>query len=426
MVGRALATGHSEASAEAIAETHIALKDAGVPDAEIAHAMLSGFVSIASDDPDAWLATLQLSQVNDLIKSVMPGLNMLGLAQDTDVLAGVSGGIDRFNSWASRERFRPAGTGGPRRGGRRAPTDVGTITDPISLVHYPVSGDGKSAKTRADALQREIQQIKERTAALQGETEAQRGLNPLVEDYGFAVAKAGAMADLLAAAEREQIEVTPALSAQFEQLATAEAMATAEAGRLAESQDDLRERMESMRDLGKDVMRGFVDDMVAGKSATEALTGALDKVGSKLLDVAFDGLFAGKAGGGGLLSMLFGGPKLGVGLYHGGGVAGAPRSLRAVDPSIFAGARRYHTGGMALRPGEVPAILERGEVVIPRGVRSTAGGTAVSINVSIDARGADKDGLARVAGEVAKLRAELPSRAVQAIQQAKTSRVKGL
>jgi hypothetical protein len=59
--------------------------------------------------------------------------------------------------------------------------------------------------------------------------------------------------------------------------------------------------------------------------------------------------------------------------HHSGGIAGGFGNVTYVDPSIFLGAYRYHTGGIAgLRPGEVPAILERGERIIPRGGSSSA------------------------------------------------------
>lgn len=59
-----------------------------------------------------------------------------------------------------------------------------------------------------------------------------------------------------------------------------------------------------------------------------------------------------------------------VGLGHTGGLVGASRvgsgnSTRQVDPGIFAGAMRYHEGGIAgIRPGEVPIIAKRGEEIL--------------------------------------------------------------
>ncbi len=60
--------------------------------------------------------------------------------------------------------------------------------------------------------------------------------------------------------------------------------------------------------------------------------------------------------------------SFGVGVNHSGGLAGAGSgTFRNVSPLVFAGAPRYHRGGFAgLRSDEVPAILQRGEEVLPR------------------------------------------------------------
>jgi hypothetical protein len=59
---------------------------------------------------------------------------------------------------------------------------------------------------------------------------------------------------------------------------------------------------------------------------------------------------------------------LGAGVFHEGGAVGAGVPSRAVSPMLFATAPRYHSGGIAgLMPDEVPAILQRGEIVIPKG-----------------------------------------------------------
>ena len=61
--------------------------------------------------------------------------------------------------------------------------------------------------------------------------------------------------------------------------------------------------------------------------------------------------------------------------FHGGGTVGAGGTPTLVSPSVFADAPRMHGGGIAgLRSDEVPAILQRGEVVQPKNARS--GGTA--------------------------------------------------
>jgi hypothetical protein len=58
-------------------------------------------------------------------------------------------------------------------------------------------------------------------------------------------------------------------------------------------------------------------------------------------------------------------------IYHQGGEVGLPTSWRTgIDPRVFNFANRYHRGGLA--GDEVPAILQRGEMVIPRGAMGSA------------------------------------------------------
>lgn len=72
------------------------------------------------------------------------------------------------------------------------------------------------------------------------------------------------------------------------------------------------------------------------------------------------------------LKGAFGGTPFGalIGLGHTGGIVGSSRvgsgnGTRRVDPSMFAGATRYHTGGITgLQPGEVPVIAKQGEAIL--------------------------------------------------------------
>jgi len=287
------------------------------------------------------------------------------------------------------------------------------------------AGDGSSggAKERANEYERLAARIADSTASLVAETEVQRGLNPLVNDYGYAVERARAEQDLLNAALAAGIEITPDLRQKIGELAHQYATATAEAARLAEEQDRVRQTAEEMRELGKNVMGGFIQDMMNGVDATEALANALGKVADKLLEMALNSLFSGTGSrGGGLL-----GGFLIPGILHSGGVAGKDGygHGRAVSPSVFTGAKRYHRGGVAgLQPGEVPAILQKGEVVLPRGAKvSGEGGTTYAPSYNIDARGAE-------AGVETKIRQALQeydrgsySRWVSGFQQAKKRNV---
>ncbi|WP_336800800.1 hypothetical protein [Kaistia sp. MMO-174] len=177
------------------------------------------------------------------------------------------------------------------RGGGRKVLDAGTITNPAIV---PPDGYGTDRKNE---YERETEAITRRTAALLSETAAQASVNPLIDDYGFAVEKARAAQDLLYAAQAAGLAITPALREKIDALASGYATASVESQKLAEKQDLVRQRAEEMRDLGRDVFSGFISDMREGKSATEALANALDKVASKLIDIALNELFGGGSSG---------------------------------------------------------------------------------------------------------------------------------
>jgi tape measure domain-containing protein len=128
-----------------------------------------------------------------------------------------------------------------------------------------------------------------------------------------------------------------------------------------------------------------------------------DKHRSTLEDVlgGVGGLFSGGGGfegfsnsvlapGGGFQSGFdLGGLAGGAGfVLHGGGEVGRAGAPRFVHPSYFDDAPRFHAGAR-LMADEVPAILQRGEVVLPKGYRDAGGhGSGYVVNV-IDQRGAD-------------------------------------
>lgn len=206
------------------------------------------------------------------------------------------------------------------------------IVNPVSLKSFAspngkASGGGgrsKAAKknstgggssSRQNEFAREIEQIQKRTELIKAETAAQAGLNPLIDDYGFAVEKARQVQELLSAAKEAGVKVTPELRAKIEGLATAYAKASSDAIILAESQEKVREKAEEFKEFGKDITKGLISDLREGKSAAEAFENALDKIADKLIDMAVNNLFesafgaggigGGASGGGGFLSSIF-------------------------------------------------------------------------------------------------------------------------
>lgn len=144
---------------------------------------------------------------------------------------------------------------------------------------------------------------------------------------------------------------------------------------------------DAFRGLTRHVGRELAELVTTSKIELNDLLSFVDSIATQILGRLIEGglnaginaLFApgaaspatgpgGLAVGGGATSQL-----------HAGGVVGRDGIARLVDPAVFAGAARMHSGGMVgLRPGEVPIIAQRGETVLPRGV---AAGGAMVVNV---------------------------------------------
>ena len=110
--------------------------------------------------------------------------------------------------------------------------------------------------------------------------------------------------------------------------------------------DAMKGELTSLKDLATSVfdsiLKAFAD--MAGQMAVEGLFGLLPKV----------------TGGGGSSGI----DKFIGTFMHEGGVVGGAGIKKQVPASLFMGAPRLHNG---LAPDEVPAILQKGETVIPKG-----------------------------------------------------------
>jgi tape measure domain-containing protein len=116
----------------------------------------------------------------------------------------------------------------------------------------------------------------------------------------------------------------------------------------------------------------------AGASFVTFAADFLLKIGEMILQAQLLKLIMGdSAGGSGSIAGLVSG-LVGAGVSHTGSLAGSPPTTRSVSASIFAGAQRYHGGGLpGLSAGEVPIIAKKREEVLsendPRNVLN--GGT---------------------------------------------------
>jgi hypothetical protein len=241
-------------------------------------------------------------------------------------------------------------------------------------------GGGGGRASAAKSVDREREAVTKLIEQLQFE-QSLLGLTNEQKQIQTALRRAGAEAT---DAERSQIEqIVSATYAQTEAL---------------QAQEDQLERVKS---LSKDVLSGIAEDLRDGVSGAQLLANALNRVAEAFINAGIEQLinstFKGGAGGGG----FFGG-RIIPGILHSGGKAGVDGygHSRVFPASTWNGARRFHTGGVVggLRAGEVPAILQKGETVIPRGGQ---GNGSVDVRVGVDQSGNLQAFIVRTSGAVA-------------------------
>lgn len=216
--------------------------------------------------------------------------------------------------------------------------------------------------------------------------------------------------------------------------------------------NNINDELESVQVRGLQALNdGLVDVITGAKSLGDVFKNVANQIIADLLRIAVQqmvimpllnsmgggsGMSAGGlGGGGGFLGGLFGGGGGGglggifSGLFGGGGGGGSPGGLGSILGSMFAGG--FATGGM-VPTGKFAIVGERGpEPIIstPRGAlvrpNSTLSSAAfrpaspsVTLNIPINAAGADPAALERVRDSVDRLRNDLPSLAVGAVQEA--------
>ncbi|CAH0142301.1 hypothetical protein SRABI05_00327 [Agrobacterium fabrum] len=304
-----------------------------------------------------------------------------------------------------------------------------------------------SGRTRADEYAREVEQITKRTAALQAETAAQAGLNPLLNDYGYTLEFARAKQDLLTAAQEAGVKITPELTKSIEGLAAGYANAVVASEQLAEKQDEIRQRAEEAMATAKDVTRGIIDGFVEGASAADILADSLKKIANALLDDVLNSIFKvnnAAGGSGGLLSSflsLFGGGAsryagLSGGLFSEGGFTGPggkyqPAGIVHKGEVVWSQADVTRAGGVgaveALRKGYAnggPVGISVPSVPTLRSMSAQSAGVVVNFNPVVDNRGASVEAVARQEKALAKMQGELQSRVEAAVRSAQKRNVK--
>lgn len=260
---------------------------------------------------------------------------------------------------------------------------------PAPYTPPPQSGGSKksSGGPKPNEYERETQLIQKRTEALNATTSAQSAVNPLINDYGYAVEYAAAKQELLTAAQEAGVKITPELTQSIDGLASGYANAVVAAEQLSEKQDEIRQRAEDAMATAKDVTRGVIDGFMDGAKAADILTGSLKKIGNALIDDVLSSIFkvnAAGSSGGGLLSGI-------LGLFGGGSSFAALPSVGPVPAARpgFSGGGWTGPGGRFQPAGEV----HKGEYVFDQDSVRAAGGPSALDELRRRLRGYSNGGL---------------------------------
>lgn len=292
---------------------------------------------------------------------------------------------------------------------RPADTDNKPFLDPIKPSSL---GASKTRDKAAAEAERERKAVLDLIAALEHEART-TGLSQQDKRIANELRKAGA------AATEEQRDRIRDLVVQID--AEKEAIE-----RTREATEKAKEVNDFFAESSAAAFRDLVPDINTGNAA-------LDRFLNTLIDVTMQalllgqgplaGLFGGIGGGGGLIGSLFGGL---------GSASFVPNTTFSAFLGL-AGGTDYAKGGLTVVGEKGPELLQ-----LPAGAGVSSnfetsrmlaglggGGDTINapVSIAIDATGADAAGLDRVAREVAKLKAELPSRIVETVTDARKRRI---
>src|SRR5690606_24081523 len=166
-----------------------------------------------------------------------------------------------------------------------------------------------------------------------------------------------------------------------------------------------RQSMEEWFGLAKSATRSFIDDLIEGKSAAEALGNALQQLGSHLINLGLNSLFGTGQGSNpfGFIGQMFGLP----GREHGGPVRkGQAYIVGEKRPEIFV----PDQGGTI-----IPRVPNPSDISRMQGANDNQSASFTFAPV-IDARGADVAAVARLEQVVQRQQAEFEGRVKQIVK----------
>lgn len=171
-----------------------------------------------------------------------------------------------------------------RKANERARSNADTAAKPADHA-APINS---AAKTMPVDQVKEVVDLQQKLALLHAETVLRRSIPGSIEAQEAAVERLKTAQELVNAAVKAGVVMTDDTKNKIGALADAYSRASQEAKALAKSQQEAAEKAADLANTSRDTFKGFVSDLVHGKSASDALASALGKIGDKLLDMAMD------------------------------------------------------------------------------------------------------------------------------------------
>ncbi|WP_457796653.1 tape measure protein [Methylocystis sp. S23] len=267
----------------------------------------------------------------------------------------------------------------------RAAPDDGDLNAPLKTAPGKSgSGAGKGGhKPKADHendFQREIADLERRARAFDQEREA-------IGKEAIDAEKTKAAFELLEAAKKSNVEITPELQAKVNDLAGAYANAKV---KLDEAKQAQEEWQSGVKAFGDDLKSAFSEALLNGERLDKVLDGLLKKMASRLFDKGFDGIFNALTGNGGagMFGMLRGIFGFADGGYIRGPGTGRSDSIPAYISNgeyiVNARATSRHRGLLdAINSGRIPKFASGGIVGAPSiSTPAFAAGKGAPINLT--------------------------------------------
>ena len=210
--------------------------------------------------------------------------------------------------------------------------------------------------------------INERNAEIEEAKLYQEGLNAALKQYGT-------VSDELKVKIRETAHEAAMAGLRADNLKTAQQDA---AKATADHRKELQQLAQQTAQMAGQALSGFITDLRNGVSAGDAFKNMINRIIDSLIQMSIQMLVVKP-----LTNMLSAGFGVPAGVGHSGGTVGhIGGDGRSFSPLLWQAAPRYHTGGVVgLRPGELPIIAKKGEIIVPNSSRIGAGGTTHNSSV---------------------------------------------